>query len=167
MTIHETIKNQIKDAMRAKEALRLEVLRGLTAAFSNELIAKGPAVAQKLADGAEAGAVSIDLINDEAALALIKRSVKQHKDSIEQFTAGGRADLADKERAELVYLEAYLPATMSQDEIKKLVVTKIASLPAGKLDKTASGKFMGEIMRELKGKADGSDVKAVIEGLIS
>lgn len=155
MTTHETIKNQIKDAMRAKDAIRLDVLRGLTAAFSNEMIAKN---------------IATPFIDDASALALIKRSVKQHRDSIDQFDKGGRKDLADKERAELVFLEAYLPATMSQDEIRKIAEVKLATWVGaqnGKLDKAASGKFMGELMKELKGKADGADVKAVIESLIS
>lgn len=152
MTIHETIKNQLKDAMRAKDTVRLDVLRGLLAAFTNELIAKGG-----------------DILPDDSVLAIIKRSVKQHRDSIEQFDKGGRKDLSDKERAELKFLEAYLPASMSQDEIRKLAEAKLAS-PAyagKKLDKAGAGKFMGDLMRDLKGKADGADVKAVIDSLIT
>lgn len=149
MTIHETIKNQIKDAMRAKDAIRLDVLRGLTSAFSNEMIAKN---------------ITAPFIDDASALTLIKRSVKQHRDSIDQFDKGGRKDLSDKERAELVFLEAYLPATMSQDEIRKIAEAKLGGV---KLEKAASGKFMGELMKELKGKADGADVKMVVESLIS
>ncbi|MEY2664548.1 MAG: hypothetical protein RIT04_356 [Candidatus Parcubacteria bacterium] len=158
MTLHETIKNQIKDAMRAKDSVRLDVLRSLVTAFSNELISKGTTVADKS---------NAELINDENALAIVKRSVKQHKDSIDQFEKGGRKDLSDKERAELVHLEAYLPASMSRDEIQKVVLAKIGQLPGGKLDKASSGKFMGEIMREFKGKADGADVKAVIDAIVA
>ncbi len=147
-TIHENIKKQIIDAMRAKDALKLETLRGLTALFSNELIAKGSAE---------------QFIDDESALALIKRSVKQHKDSIEQFDKGGRKDLSDKERAELVILEVFLPQMMSRDEIKKIAEAKIAA--EGKPDAKKLGQFMGMLMKELKGKADGADVKAVVEEL--
>lgn len=152
MTIHETIKNQLKDAMRAKDTVRLDVLRGLLAAFTNELIAKGG-----------------DILPDDSVLAIIKRSVKQHRDSIEQFDKGGRKDLSDKERAELKFLEAYLPASMSQDEIRKLAEAKLASptYAGKKLDKAGAGKFMGDLMRDLKGKADGADVKAVIDSLIT
>lgn len=149
MTIHENIKKQIIDAMRAKDALKLETLRGLTALFSNELIAKGSAE---------------NFIDDESALALIKRSVKQHKDSIEQFDKGGRKDLSDKERAELVILEVFLPQMMSRDEIKKIAEAKIAA--GGKPDAKKLGQFMGMLMKELKGKADGADVKAVVEELV-
>jgi uncharacterized protein YqeY len=150
MTIHETIKEQIKEAMRAKDALRLEVLRGLQALFSNELIAK------KSND---------PLLKDEDTLAIIKRAVKQRKDSIEQFEKGGREDLAQKERAELGILEAFLPATMSRDDIKKAVRAKIQEL-GGNLERNKAGQFVGAMMKELKGKADGADVKAVVDEIL-
>lgn len=150
MTIHETIKEQIKEAMRAKDALRLEVLRGLQALFNNEIIAK------KSND---------PLLKDEDAIALIKRSVKQRKDSIEQFEKGGRQDLAQKERAELVILEAFLPATMSRDEVKKVVMQKLQEV-GGNLERNKAGQFVGLMMKELKGKADGADVKAVVDEMI-
>jgi len=148
MSLHETIKNQIKAAMIAKDALRLEVLRGLNALFMNDLIAKSSAA---------------PLVDDETALAFVKRSVKQRKDSIDQFDKGGRKDLADKERAELVILEAYLPKMMSRDEIMKIAQVKIGT---SKPDKAGAGKLTGELMRELKGKADGADVKAVVDELL-
>lgn len=144
--MHETIKNQIKEAMRSKDVLKLEVLRGLQALFSNELIAK------KISD---------PLLKDEDVVAIIKRSVKQRKDSIEQFEKGGRNDLAEKEKMELKILEQFLPATMSRDEIKKIVEAKLKA--EGTVDKTRMGQFMGMIMKELKGKADGADVKAVVD----
>lgn len=150
MTIHETIKEQIKDAMRAKDALRLEVLRGLQALFSNELIAK------KSND---------PLLKDEDTIAIIKRAVKQRKDSIEQFEKGGRSDLAQKERAELGILEGYLPATMSREEIAKHVRAKLQEA-GGTIEKNKAGQFVGMMMKELKGKADGADVKAVVDELL-
>jgi uncharacterized protein YqeY len=150
MTLHETIKEQIKEAMRAKDALRLEVLRGLQALFSNELIAK------KSND---------PLLKDEDVLAIIKRAVKQRKDSIEQFEKGGRTDLAQKERAELGMLETFLPATMSREDIKKAALIKLQEV-GGNLERTKAGQFVGLLMKELKGKADGADVKAVVDELI-
>lgn len=148
MTLHETIKNQITEAMRAKDALRLEVLRGLQALFLNELISK------KSND---------PLLGDDAVIVVIKRAVKQRKDSIEQFEKGGRSDLAEKEKSELAILEKFLPATMSREEIKKLVEAKIAA--TGAIDKTKSGQFVGMMIKELKGKADGADIKAVVDEL--
>ncbi len=160
MSLHEQIKNQIKDAMRAKDALRLETLRGLSALFTNELIAK-----QVKGDVP----ASVTTLADEEATALIRRSVKQRKDSIDQFQKGGRADLAEKESAELAILETFLPKMMSCDEIKKIVEVKIAANTAAgtALDKAKIGQFIGQIMKDLKGKADGADVKAVIESLLT
>ena len=147
--MHDQIKNQIKDAMRAKDALRLEVLRGLTSAFANHLIAKGSAA---------------PTVSDEDAIAIIRKSVKQRKDSIEQFIAGGRPELAEKEQAELAILDSFLPKLMSQGDIRVIVEKKIAA--EGKPDKAKAGQFMGGIMKDLKGKADGADVKSVIDELL-
>ncbi len=149
MKIHETIKKQLIDAMRAKDAIRLDVIRGLLSSFTNELISKG----------------SLDaFLDDESVLALIRRSVKQHKDSIDQFEKGGRSDLATKEKAELAFLEAYLPQMMTREEIRKVAESKLATV--GVLDKTKLGQFVGMLMKELKGKADGADVKAVVDEMV-
>ena len=149
MTIHKQIKDGIKEAMIKKDTLRLTVLRGLHAAFMNEMIAK------KIA-GEE--------IPDEEAVAVIRRAVKQRKDSIEQFEKGGRADLADNEKAEMKILDTFLPQLMSKEDVMKVVKAKIAE--AGTIDKTKMGQFMGTIMKELKGKADGVMVKEVIEEIV-
>lgn len=148
MKIHENIKEQIKDAMRAHDVLRLEVLRGLQAAFANELIAKKS---------------SAPLLKDEDVLAIIKKGVKQRKDSIEQFEKGGRKDLATKEKKEMAVLNEFLPASMSRAEIKKIVEKKLKK--EGPIDPKKMGQFMGGIMKELKGKAEGEDVKAMLDEL--
>lgn len=158
MSLHQTIKDQIKEALRAKDAIRLETLRGLNALFLNEMLTKG---------------MNGEHIGDDAALALVKRSVKQRKDSIEQFTKGGREDLASKERAELAILESYLPQMMSREEIRVVARARIEKMKAdGQFDPKAgglpagqAGKITGMIMRELAGKADGADVKAVVDEL--
>ncbi|KKU66507.1 MAG: GatB/Yqey domain superfamily [Parcubacteria group bacterium GW2011_GWA2_47_16] len=149
MSLQNDIRGQIKEAMLAKDALRLAVVRGLVAAFTNELVAKQRKPTEEL--------------SDEDVLSVIRRAVKQRKDSIEQFTAGGRQDLVDSEAAELSVLEKYLPQMMSRDEIKKVAEAKKAEL--GITDKTKLGQFVGALMKELKGKADGADVKAVAESM--
>ncbi|MES2088177.1 MAG: GatB/YqeY domain-containing protein [Patescibacteria group bacterium] len=149
MPLQLNIKSEIKEAMMAKDQVRLLVVRGLVAAFLNESVAKGKK--------------PTDELSDEDALAVIKRAVKQRKDSIEQFTNGGRADLAESEKAELAILEKYLPQTMSREEIKKIAVAKKAEM--GITDKAKLGQFVGTLMKELKGKADGGDVKVVAESL--
>jgi len=154
MSLHHTIREQIKDAMRARDALRLETLRGLSALFQNEIV-MGKAKPDAQGD-----------LADDAALALVKRSVKQRKDSIEQFEKGGRKDLADKEKAELAILEAYLPAMMPRAEVRAIVSARIDKMRAdGSFDPKAAGKLTGMLMKELAGKADGADVKAVVDEL--
>ena len=147
--LHEEIKGEIKKAMLAKDELRLSVMRGLTAAFMNEVVAMKR--------------MPQELLSDEEALAVIRRQVKQRKDSIEQFTKGGRADLAQSEQAELTILETYLPQMMSREEIRKLAKAKIAEMGA---DKSKAGILVGALMKELKGKADGGEVKAVVDELL-
>lgn len=150
--LHQTIKEQIKEALRAKDTIRLDTLRGLNALFMNELIA---------------GKSSDEFLPDDKALALVKRSVKQRKDSIEQFDKGGRTDLADKERAELVILNSYLPQLMTPEEVKLVVRTRIEKMKAeGAFDPKAAGKITGLLMKELAGKADGADVKAAVDAAL-
>jgi uncharacterized protein YqeY len=149
--LHTDIKEKIKDAMRAKDALRLEVLRGMTTAFVNELVALRRTPQETL--------------EDDKALTVVKRLVKQRKDSFEQFTNGGRPELAAKEEAELKILGEFLPAQMSREEIQKIAEKKKAEL--GVTDKSGMGKLMGAIIKESKGTADGADVKAVVEALFA
>lgn len=147
MNIQNTIKDQIKNALRARDAVRLSVLRGLSAAFTNELVAKGKKPTEE--------------ITDEDALAVVKREANKRKDSIEQFTKGGRPELADVEAEELKIVAEFLPEMMSRDEILKIVIAKKEEL--GITDPSKLGMLMGKVMSELKGKADGSTVKEVVE----
>ncbi len=147
--LHKQIKDQIKEAMINKDQLKLTVLRNITSTFMNEMVAKK---------------VTEDEISDEDVIAIIRRLVKQRKDSIEQFTKGGRADLAENEEAEMKILEAFLPQLMSKEEVEVFVKTKISE--AGEINKAKLGQFMGTIMKDLKGKADGMMVKEAIESLV-
>ena len=144
--LQQQIKDGIKSAMMAKDTVRLDVLRGLSSAFTNELVAKGHTPQESL--------------SDEDALAVITRTAKQRKDSIAQFTAAGRTDLADEDTAQLKILEEFLPQLMSRDEVTAFVETK-----RGEFDPAKRGMFMALIMRELKGKADGALVKEVVDRL--
>jgi uncharacterized protein YqeY len=137
--------------MIAKDQTRLLVLRGLTASFMNELVAKKRKPDEEL--------------SDEDALTVISRAVKQRKDSIEQFEKGGRADLADAEKAELAILETFMPEQMSKDEIENYIKGKMGEM--GAIDPTKKNQFMGSIMKDLKGKADGMVVKEVVDSLFA
>lgn len=150
MSLQEQIKGEIKTAMMAKDTVKLTVVRGLATAFMNELVATKR--------------TPQDMLTDEEAATVIRRNIKQRKDSIDQFTAAGRPELAESEQAELAILETYLPKMMSQDEIRPIAEAKKAEL--GITDKSKVGMLMSAVMKDLKGKADGSDVKAVVESLL-
>ena len=151
MTIHETIKTQIPEALKARDAVRLRTLRSLVTAMTNEVVAKKR--------------MPSEFLTDEEALAVIKRSSNQRKDSIEQFTKGGRPELAVPEQEELTILESYLPAQLSAQDVDSLVVAKIAELAI--TDKSQFGKLMAVVMREIAGRADGDVVKDSIDKHLS
>lgn len=151
MSLHADIKKQIPEAMRQKDAVRLGVLRSLAAAFTNELIAKRRKPEEEL--------------SDEEALAVVRRGVKQREDSIQQFRAGKREDLASAEEAELAILKTFLPPTVGKDEIRKVAEAKKAAL--GVADTSKAGILIGAVMKELKGAADGKDVKEVVGEVLS
>ncbi len=145
------LKEMMKDAMRSKDTVKLAVVRGLLSAMTNESVTKG-----KGPDG---------VLTEEEVLAVIMRASKQRKDSIEQFTAGGRPELAVSEQAELDIIATMLPAQMSETEIESAVKAKATEM--GVTDKTGANKLMGMLMKDLKGKADGNIVKAVVEKMFA
>jgi uncharacterized protein YqeY len=149
MTIIEQVKSDMKDAMRAKDAVALTTIRGLISAFTNELVATGK--------------TPQDEITDDLALTVIKRASKQRKDAIEQYTQGGRSDLVESEQAELSVIEKYLPQMMSKDQIKPIAEAKIAEFGG---DKSKMGQIIGAILKETAGQADGGDVKSVVSELL-
>lgn len=151
MALHEDIKDQLKDALKSKDEVRLRTIRSTLTALTNELVANGKKPQ--------------DMLDDEAVLSVIKRLAKQRRESIEQYEAAKRPELAEPEKAELTVLESYLPEQMSQDEIRPLAEAKKAEL--GIDDKSKMGVLMGALMKDLKGKADGGDVKAVVESLFT
>lgn len=150
MSLHQEIKEKIKTVMKEKKEVELSVYRGLVSAFINELVATGK--------------TPQDELGDEEALNVIRRAVKQRKDSIDQFTKGGRPELAEGEKAELAVLEAFLPAQMPREEVIKIAEAKKAEM--GITDKSKAGQLMGAIMKDLKGKADGDVVKSVVDELL-
>lgn len=149
MALHEEIRSELKTAMKAKDAVRLRTVRNMLTFFTNELVATGK--------------TPQDQLDDEAVLSVIKRLAKQRKESIVQYEAAGRPELAVPEKEELVVLESYLPQMMSQEEIRPVAEAKKAEL--GIDDKSKLGMLVGAVMKELKGKADGGDVKSVVEKL--
>ena len=147
MSLKERITEDMKAAMRAKEAARLLTIRGLMAAMK-----------QKEVDE------RIEL-DDAAIVGIVDKLIKQRKDSIAAFTLAGRQDLADKENAELLVLQAYLPARLSADEIAAEVKAIVAELgAAGPGD---MGKVMGAVKARLAGKADMGQVSAAVKAALA
>ncbi len=147
MPLKEQLSEDIKAAMRAKEGDKLSTLRLISAAIK-----------QKEVDE------RIEL-TDAQVLAVIEKMIKQRKDSITQFKAGGRADLVAKEEAELVILSAYLPAQMSQAEVAAAVDAAVAACgAAGPQD---MGKVMGVLKPQLAGKADMGAVSQLIKARLT
>ena len=143
MTLKDQITEDMKAAMRAKDAARLLTIRGLLAAC------KQREVDERI------------VLDDVAVIAIIDKLVKQRKDSITQFTAGNRQDLVDKEAAELRVLEAYLPQRLGADEVAAEVAKVVAELGAsGPGD---MGKVMGAVKTRLAGKADMGLVSAAVK----
>ena len=151
MTIHESIKLGIPEAMKAKDAVRLRTLRSLSTAMTNEVVSK-----KRKPD---------EFLTDEESIAVLKRASNQRKDSIQQFEAAGRIELAEPEKEELVIIESFLPEQMSREEIE--VIAKVKMLEMGATGKQDAGRFMGALMQQLRGEADGADVKAVVDSLLS
>lgn len=143
------LREMMKDAMRAKDQVKLGVVRGLISACTNEAVSKG-----KGPDG---------VLTEDEVMTVVLRAAKQRKDSIEQFEKGGRPELAEGEKAELAILQTMLPAQMSREEIEAAAKTKAAEL--GISDKTKANQLMGMLMKDLKGKADGTIVKEVVDGM--
>lgn len=148
MTLLETLKEDMKSAMRAKETEKLTAIRGVLSAITNELVnlKRGPA----------------GELSEEETVAVIRKEAKKRKDAVAEFEAAGRDDLKDAEAFELSVLEAYLPKLMEKDEIVAFVKEKIdsATEPVNK------GPFVGVIMKDLAGKADGALVKEVVDELV-
>lgn len=147
MSLKDRISEDIKAAMKAKDKIRLETVRGIKKVIlekESELRAKGR-----------------EELNEGEEIAILSQLAKQRRDAIEQFRSGGRDDLVEKETQELAIIETYLPAQLSDAEIEAEVDAAIAA--AGVSDAKQMGKVMGPLMQKLKGRADGQKVKALVE----
>jgi hypothetical protein len=146
MSLTEKIRTDMTAAMKAQEKDRLSTLRMLQSALKNEQIHLGHE------------------LSDEEAMSVIRKAVKQRQDSIEQYTAAGRAELADKERAELDLLRTYLPPELSEAELEAGIREIIAA--TGAQSKKDMGKVMKEATARFKGRADGKKIQEVVGRLL-
>jgi hypothetical protein len=146
MTIQQRIDSDMKDAMRAKDAAKLSVLRMLKAAVKNAAIEKGGATAE---------------LDDAEATQVIRKQVKQRQDSIDSFESGGRPELAAKEKEELAVLNAYLPQAMNADELAAAVRETIAE--TGATSRAQMGAVMKALQTKLAGRADGKTLSQEVQ----
>lgn len=147
MNLTEKIYADLKTAMLAKEELRVGTLRFLIADMKNYKIEKQQ-----------------DLTNEDV-ITLLERQVKRHRESIDGFEKGARAEMAAKEKAELEILQTYLPEQMSQDEVEKIVTAAIAQVSATQV--SDMGKVMAEVSSQLKGKTDMGLVSKLVKEKLS
>ncbi len=146
----QQIRSEMTAAMKAKDQVKLDTLRGAITAFTNELVAKGKK--------------PTDELDDKDAVTVLKRLAKQRKEAVEAFTTGGRTELAAKEAAELKILEAYVPQGASREEIEKVARAKKEEM---NVEASGIGKLTGAVMKEFAGRADGNDVKEVVASLFA
>jgi uncharacterized protein YqeY len=150
MTLHQTIVEDLKRSMKEKDVCTRDTLRSLDSMIKNEEIAQ-----KKREEGLE----------DDGVIALVKRAIKQRKDSVEQYHLGNREDLVQKEQQEIAVLEKYLPEQMSVEDVEKIVLRVISDLNA--VSKNDMGKVMGVVMKEVGDMTDGNVVKKIVEEQLS
>ena len=142
MTLKERLNDDLKDAMRSRDTLRRNTIRLLLSAIGYEEIARRG-----------------DL-DDDAVTQVLTKQAQQRRDSIEAYTKGGRSDLVAQEEAELAIVSAYLPSPLSAEEIGAIVDAAIAD--AGASGPQDMGKVMGRVMPQVRGRADGRQVSALV-----
>ncbi len=149
MTLQTQIREKLKVAMKEKDQVGLDTLRAVLAGCTNELVASGK--------------TPQDDLDDAGVIKVITRLIKQRKDSMEQFTTAGRADLVAGEQAQLWVLEQFMPEQMSEEKVRAITVAKQTEL--GHTDKSKMGILIGAVMKEVGSQADGALVKKVVESL--
>ena len=143
MALKETLSNDMKDAMRQRDTLKRDTIRLLLSAIGYEEKAK-----------------RTDSLPDDAVLQVLSKQAQQRRDSIEAYQKGDRPDLVAKEEAELVIVTQYLPQPLTAEEIEEIVKAAISEVsPAGPQD---MGKVMGKVMPQVRGRADGKQVSALV-----
>lgn len=143
-TLRSQLTEMMKNAMRARDQIRLDTVRFVLSQIKN---------------------AEIDLhreMNDEEVITLLKKEVKNRKEAIDQFAQGGRQDLVDEETAKLKVIEEFLPAQMSDEELQKVVQEVVEANPGKEF-----GLIMKEVMARVKGQADGSRVSGMVKVVVS
>ena len=148
MSISDDVTSQMKDAMRAKDAMRLSTLRSMRTAFLNEMKKDGS-----------------DSVSDEVCETLLRKLEKQRKESIEAFTKGGREEMANNERAELAVIQEFLPQLADAAQTREWVEAAIAESGASSVKDM--GKAMGALMKAHKAEIDGNIAREIVQEILS
>ena len=151
MSLKEQIGEDIKSAMKAKDKVRLQTVRGIKKAILEKEVELRPQ--------------GVETLSQEQEIELLSQQAKQRRDSIEQFKNAGRDDLAERESQELAIIETYLPAQASDEEIEKIVDQLIVA--SGATTMKDLGKVMGPAMKQLKGKADGKKIQELVKSKLA
>ncbi|WP_319421514.1 GatB/YqeY domain-containing protein [Pleurocapsa sp. FMAR1] len=151
MSLKDKIGEDIKTAMKAKDKIRLQTVRGIKKAILDKEVEVRPK--------------GQDSLTPEQEIELLSQQAKQRRDSIEQFTDAGRDDLADKESQELAIIETYLPEQVSDSELEAIIDAIV--IDSGATSLKDLGKVMGPAMQKLKGKADGKKIQALVKSKLS
>ena len=151
MSLKEQIAEDIKSAMKAKDKIRLETIRGIKKAILEKEIALRPK--------------GQDSLTAEQEIELLAQQAKQRRDSIDQYQKAGREDLAEKEQQELAIIETYLPKQLDDAELEQILAKIIADAGASSLKDL--GKVMGTAMKQLKGKADGKKIQEMVKSKLA
>jgi uncharacterized protein len=146
--LFDQIEKDLLSAMKEREKQKVSTLRLLKTALKNEMIEK-----------------RTEVLADEDALAIVRRMIKQTKDSLVDFEKADRSELIDQAKSELEILEIYMPTAMSEEEVKNIVNVKKVEL--GTADKSGMGQLMGAVMKEVSGRADGAIVRRFVEESLS
>lgn len=147
MTLEEKIENEFKPALKQRDKIKVSTLRMLKADINNIKLEQNKKV-----------------LNDEEIIKIVRRQIKQHKDSIEQFEKGKRQDLVEKEKKELCILSSYVPEELPEEELKKIIAGTIKELEI--TSKNQMGKVMKAVMEKLKGRAPGKTVSRIVSSIL-
>ena len=147
VSLLSTLNDDMKTAMKAKEKETLQVIRMLKASLQNEQIKVGRE------------------LNEEEELTILSREMKQRRESLTEFAKADRQDLVDKVKGEITIVEKYLPAQLTEEEIRQIVAAAIEQ--TGATSAQEFGKVMGAVMPKVKGKADGNVVNSVVKELLN
>lgn len=145
-TIHESVTAGMKKAMLAKDMVALGALRGLKAAMQNAQVARGNVH---------------ELLPEAEAMQVVRKQIKQREDAIAMYAKAGREELAEKEKAEIAVLEAFLPREMTEEELRPIVEAVVAELGA------TSKKDMGRVMKEMQQRTEGRAPGKLLSSLVS